>query len=355
MRGTTDATALVTIAQVDWAPQPLSGLGAAITYYHSRALAQDDFEIAPRTNGSAQAGCRLNINPGNPNARATETMLFSVFGPSRSTGNGGSGITFNANANITRQRTVFIGTASLGAPAGDTAGIAYAASFYILGAPALNAAEVSSNSGNYALWVDDGDVRIDGNLRLSGNMLVGSSNSLAPSVFFTASTNGVVSNTTAETTVIGSGTGTLLIPANYITHGKVLRVTAYGLYSTQLVPVGLTMRVKLGGSSTGSAGTEILTTGSQTPAGNVSNLYWKLMTDLTFISSGASGLVIGQSAWEHQSTATGSPVYWQMTTLLPVVVDTTTQNRVQLTAQWATGVAAGDSMNCTNFALEVLN
>ena len=167
---------------------------------------------------------------------------------------------------------------------------------------------------------------------------------------FVSTGNGIVSNTTAETTVIGGGIGSLILYPDYFLPGKTIRINACGLYSTQLVPVGLTMRIRIGGL----AGTVFSSTGSQTPAGNLANMWWRMTADITCNSDGGSGFVIGQSAWEHQSTATGSPLFWQMTNT-GVTIDTTTDQTIQLTAQWAAGVAAADSMMCTNFTLEAVD
>ena len=175
-----------------------------------------------------------------------------------------------------------------------------------------------------------------------------------PGILFTSTAIGVVSNNATEASIIGPGIGTNLLPANFLTVGKAVRVTASGYYSTQIVPVTLNIRYRLGGAA-GTGGTEILTTGDQTPAGNLSNMFWRVVTELTCQTTGATGTLIGQSAWEHQSTATGSPINWQMIATTAATTNTTTENRVQLSADWAAGVDSADSIVCTNCSIEALN
>ena len=169
-------------------------------------------------------------------------------------------------------------------------------------------------------------------------------------ILFVQTGNGIVANNASEATLIGSGFGSTTLSPDFFVPGKSLRITASGLYETQIVPVSLNVRVRLGGLT----GTQILATGDQTPAGALTGMFWRMVADLTCVSTGATGMVIGQSAWEHQSTATGSPINWQMTNT-GVTINTTTALIVQFTADWGAGVAAADSMMCTNFTLESIN
>ena len=183
---------------------------------------------------------------------------------------------------------------------------------------------------------------------------VNSAKQYIPGILFSSTQIKIVSNNATEDSLVGSGIGTNLIPANFFTAGKTVRLTASGFYSTQLIPINLNIRIRVGGAG-GTGGVEVLTTGDQAPAGNLSGMFWRTACDLMCQTSGASGTIIGQSAWEHQSTATGSPVFWQMVATTAAIVDTTTENRIQLSADWAAGVAATDDIRCTNLIIESLN
>ena len=161
---------------------------------------------------------------------------------------------------------------------------------------------------------------------------------------YTSTANGQVTNTATEGTLIGSGSGSLSITANTAEVGKTYTVKASGYYSTQVVPVTLNIRIKLGS-------TTILATGDQTPGGAIANLHWTLEGRITVRTTGATGTVHAQSGWDHQATATGAPLRWQMVNTATVTVDTTATASFDLTADWGAGVAAADDIVCTNFEL----
>ena len=256
---------------------------------------------------------------------------------------------FSDTVKVTTQNFIVIDSCTV---AGTTINISNGSTLYIEGN--INSGSVVIQN-NYSLWVDQGPCRFDGDVIVNGSFLVGtnSENAMVPSVLYTSFTNQAVANVTAETILIGSGRGNLQLPVNYFKHGKVIRLLATGLLSTQLTPPTLNVRIRLGGGTiTGSA---ILVTGDQTPAGSLANVFWRVAADLVCYTTGATGTIVGQSVFEHMTGLTGNPTFWEMVTSPIITLDTTTQLTVQLTADWGVGVAAGDSMNCTNFSLESLN
>jgi len=177
--------------------------------------------------------------------------------------------------------------------------------------------------------------------------VIGSSGTL-----FTQTATVTDSNNAAEVTLTGAGTGSLTLPVNFLTAGRTLRITAAGTVGTQAVPVTLNMRLKLGG-------TTILSTGDQTPGASVTARAWSIQAVITCRTTGATGTVFGQSqgGFLHMETAgaTGTPTEWEMTATATSTVDTTGTLAVDLTADWAAGVAAADTISCTNLILEALN
>lgn len=227
----------------------------------------------------------------------------------------------------------------------DTASIAYLFSSSGIRLTRVNSSSIPTSSIEADIWNDS--------RRRTIIYYVNSIQQMLSSTLYTASTNQAVSNTETETTLIGSGRGALRLPPNYMVNGKTLRLTATGLLSTQLTPPTLNVRVRLGGGTiTGSA---ILVTGDQTPTGSLTNVFWRVVADLVCYTSGATGTIIGQSVFEHMTGLTGNPTFWEMVTSPVITLSTTTDLTIQLTADWGAGVAAGDSMNCTNFTLESLN
>jgi hypothetical protein len=73
---------------------------------------------------------------------------------------------------------------------------------------------------------------------------------LTASTLFSSTATVTVAATTVETSIIGSGSGSLTLPANYLTAGKTIRFSLRGLYSTPTLSVGnILVKIKLGGST----------------------------------------------------------------------------------------------------------
>lgn len=109
------------------------------------------------------------------------------------------------------------------------------------------------------------------------NILVGA--------IFTQTADKTVSNTTSETTIIGTGVGTLTLPANFFVVGKTIRIMLSGVYSTVAVTGDtVTVKVKYGSTVIASKATSALLVGA-------TNNYWWAEALITCRSTGASGSV----------------------------------------------------------------
>ena len=51
-----------------------------------------------------------------------------------------------------------------------------------------------------------------------------------PGAIYCSTVNQVITNSILETTLIGTGIGTLILPANYLSPGRGLKITASGVY-----------------------------------------------------------------------------------------------------------------------------
>lgn len=152
---------------------------------------------------------------------------------------------------------------------------------------------------------------------------------------------------TSETSMFGTGIGTKTYPANGWAAGKSVRVTLYGMYSTDATPGNLNIKFKLGS-------TVIVTTGNQALAASVTNQYWKLELLCTCRTIGASGTFIAQSSFSHQdSSGTIGPMSeWAMTTSSTVTVDTTAAQAIDATAQFDN---SGNTLTSYIGTIEVIN
>lgn len=102
---------------------------------------------------------------------------------------------------------------------------------------------------------------------------------------FTQTADQVVANTGSETTIVGSGVGSLTLPAGFFVAGKTIRITMSGVYSTKAVTGDtVTIKIKYGTTVLASKATTALVTG-----GN--NLFWESEVIVTCRSIGSSGTV----------------------------------------------------------------
>lgn len=159
---------------------------------------------------------------------------------------------------------------------------------------------------------------------------------------FTQGASVTVASTAAETTLVSAtGIGGVELLKNGFVVGKTYRVTAYGYYSNTSTPT-LTLKFKFGS-------TVVASTGAVTTAASASNRVFKFEALVTVRSLGASGTVLGQcNLVDNASTITVTPVTAATT------IDTTTNQVVNVTAQWGAS-SASNTITLTNLVLEELN
>lgn len=154
-----------------------------------------------------------------------------------------------------------------------------------------------------------------------------------------------VATTAAETTLIGAGSGSVTLPADYLKKGTTLRIVALGNYGTLAVPGTFNFRVKLGGTTIG-------TTGDFTPVVSGSAQIWKVETVLTVRTTGVSGTVFAQGYLLVQSAVIALPTM-SAANLVPMnntattTINTTTANAIDFTADWQTS-SGSNTVTCTN-------
>lgn len=158
---------------------------------------------------------------------------------------------------------------------------------------------------------------------------------------FSQTSSVTVANTTTETAVLGSGVGTLTLPANFFVAGKTIRLTVWGYHSSASNP-NLRFRVKLGS-------TTVLDSGA-VASKNSSNDALKIVCDITCRTTGVSGTVMGQGT----VTEAGNPAtILNLVSTAAVTVDTTAAAAVGVTAEWGTA-SASNTLTITNASVEVL-
>lgn len=152
--------------------------------------------------------------------------------------------------------------------------------------------------------------------------------SLTSSALFAQTATVTVANTVAETTIVGSGVGSLILPANFLTVGRFLKLSILGYHSAVANPT-IDIKVKLNS-------TVILDTGAVTTA-NSTNSTFELRGFAVCRSVGVSGTVDAQGFWTEAGA--GANVFGMVNTA-PTTIDTTIAQTLNVTVTWGTASAS---------------
>ena len=160
-------------------------------------------------------------------------------------------------------------------------------------------------------------------------------------VLFTNNTTTAISNTASELSMFPAGVGTLTLPANFLTPGKMFRIRIQATVGNAASAV-CTFRVKIGGTT--------IVSRALTHNGNVnSGFNAQIDFDWTCYSTGVSGTGRGNGAVTFLNDA----VHFLVSTGNDTV-DTTASKTIDLTAQWSVANASS-TIVVTNASVEILN
>jgi len=164
----------------------------------------------------------------------------------------------------------------------------------------------------------------------------------AYSTFRTAYSNSSVAtvNTTTETSILSSGVGTKLIPANWLVPGRVARLIISGMTTTPTLGVGTgTVRVKFNGTTVTSGVTSGL-------LGNLNNANFRLAQTITCLTAGPAGTVVIAGSVDYvtglnfqRSSAPLNSISTTVNTTLDTVIDASWQWGAGLSGHTATTLA----------------
>jgi len=167
-------------------------------------------------------------------------------------------------------------------------------------------------------------------------------------VIFTQTADKSVSNTTTETTIVGSGVGTLTLPANFFVAGKTIRVTMSGVYSTVAVTGDtVTVKVKYGTTVLASKATTSLVTGA-------TNLFWESEILVTCRTTGATGTVQVSGGIRYQVAGSVIVEDELNNTVATTTLDTTSSGLFDITVTHSAADASNTVKSLVG-AFEVLN
>lgn len=172
---------------------------------------------------------------------------------------------------------------------------------------------------------------VDGDIYHESNTLSAVTGSLVQAIsgtIFRGSNTSTLTNSTTETSITPSGSGTLTLPANFLVAGKTIRVKFSGNYSTDAVAApDLNIKVKFGTTVVAEFTNSELTI---TSSGQISGEF-----NIQTYTTGASGTVYGSGvAWLNYGTSGGKQV-WNSQSTTTVTVNTTTSQAISLVGQWS--------------------
>jgi hypothetical protein len=170
---------------------------------------------------------------------------------------------------------------------------------------------------------------------------------VADGTIFTQTADKNINTTAAETTLFGTGSGTLTIPANYLYSGNTIVIKLQGYMTTDAVPPTLDIKFKLGS-------TTIASTGAVTLVAVASNGYWEAECTLTARASpGAAAAISGQGKFNYFSTTT---VMNPVSAMTAATVNAATNGSlaIDVTATWGTS-DADNKIVSTNAVVELKN
>ena len=199
----------------------------------------------------------------------------------------------------------------------------------------ISAADVISFNNAYSFPTADGTagqvLKTDGAGTLSFNQPT-------TGLYAQTVTSVVLTNTTTETSIVGSGVGSLTIPANHFVVGDSYHAKIGGEISAQNGD-DITIRIKSGAAVLATTGTISLspTTG----------LGWECEIDFTVAAIGATGSMCtnGNFAYNRDTGSLEGFVFQDVETF-----DTTIANTLEITAEWGQAKTQ-DQIYSSNFVL----
>ncbi len=138
-----------------------------------------------------------------------------------------------------------------------------------------------------------------------------------------------VANSGGETSIVGTGVGSLTLPANFWTVGRTVRLRARGSISNSGTPQ-LTINVKVGT-------TPICSTGAITTATGLSGAGWTAEVEITCLTTGSTGSVIGQGEFTYDTGTTGA---FEGMVGSSATINTLSSGTLDLTVTWGTPSAS---------------
>jgi len=197
----------------------------------------------------------------------------------------------------------------------------------------LNLASVAGTVVEGDIWNDSTQQGIQSYL--------GATEQTLNSTIFTGTADATIANTVVETSIIGTGVGTLTLGADFFVPGKTLKFHVHGYHSSTGNP-NITVKAKLGGT---------VVCSSMVASGNGTVNGFDIEGEITCRTTGVTGTVVAGGVYEelHSGGAETGLVKTTATT-----VDTTGTLAFDITIEWGTA-AVGNTITSQIAVLQIKN
>ena len=156
-----------------------------------------------------------------------------------------------------------------------------------------------------------------------------------PGVIFTQTASKTVTNTVTETSIVGTGVGTLTLPANFFVAGKTIRLRIGGIYSTPVAATpSVLIKVKYGSTVIATVTTTGLLSGA-------TNLEFDGEVLITCRTTGSSGTVMTHGDIQYATGVAGTIAVDPLNNAgATTTINTTTSNLLDVTVTWDTATTS---------------
>jgi hypothetical protein len=172
----------------------------------------------------------------------------------------------------------------------------------------------------------------------------GAPSTVSYGLFAQTANSTLITNTTAESSLINGGVGTLTIPANGFSVGDSFRAVFGGVVNANNNQT-IRIRVKAGSIV-------LLDSGVQSLGSSVINDIWSLNIDFTIRAIGAAGVasIVSLGSFHYTKTNNASVQGFGFNAVNNTTFDTTISNVLNVTAQWG-AASAGNNIYSDIFIL----
>lgn len=141
----------------------------------------------------------------------------------------------------------------------------------------------------------------------------------------------------------------IILPANLLDTGQVIRLKAFGVFSTTGTPT-----IILGFYYGAVAGVALAASSAITTASGAANFPWEMEYEGRVRTTGSTGTIMGRGTLQLGTTVAAtafSPI--PVTALATVTIDTSTAKQITVGTTWS-AASASNTITCHHFSVELI-